>query len=476
MEKLKVGLVGSSQLSFPGDKKGAFDASAKALEAQSKKLGFDLYVYPDTVITEADAEKAVAAVEQAGCDFLLAQATSFSAGFLAPVFAKAKCSLGLWAIPEGAVDGVVPFNSFCTLNMYSSIIGHYLKDYDIPFKWFFGDVGDELFIERFRLTVKVLTAIKNMRRSKIALIGGIAPGFNDLYFDERVYLKRFEGMKINRLMEFNDVYDLAMSYTDKEAEKEAEAYAGLSTGVHDASKKHACLNAKLIKAYHQVCEKEGFDALAVSCWPKYQDKLDYSVCSVVGRLNDDGIPTACEGDLPSAISMLLLQYLSDQPTMLMDMSAFDEKDETVLMWHCGPAASNFCRNDGYTLGVNYHGKAHTPGQAPNCCGVTRDMVFKAQEVTMGRLAGEGDKLFIGGGTFIDYDKPSFFGSRGWLGKLEFAGEAISARDFTNTILVKKFQHHFPIAAGNLQNELFELAGWLNLDVVEKANYKPYLQR
>ena len=132
MEKLKVGLIGSSQLSFPGDVETQFARSVKELETLAKKLDFELWVYPSTVITEDDARTAAAAAKEANVDFLLAQCTSFSAGAIAPVYARTGIRLGLWAIPEGTKSGAVPFNSFCGINMYGAIIGHYLKDWNVP--------------------------------------------------------------------------------------------------------------------------------------------------------------------------------------------------------------------------------------------------------------------------------------------------------------------------------------------------------
>ena len=71
--------------------------------------------------------------------------------------------------------------------------------------------------------------------------------------------------------------------------------------------------------------------------------------------------------------MLALKYITDDVTMLMDMTKFDESDDSVLMWHCGPAAARFGKT--YCLGCNYSGKAHIEGQPPLGIGVARDMVF-----------------------------------------------------------------------------------------------------
>ena len=476
MKKIKIGFISTSQLSFPGDKEAQFRRSVEELKHFAERLDFDLYVYDDAVIVEADAEKAVKVAEDNGVDFLLIQCTSFSGGFLAPVLARVRnARLGLWAIPEGAEEGVVPFNSFCSINMYSSIIGHYLKEYNIPFKWFYGNAGNELFDRRFETTVRALSAIKNICNSKVALIGGIAPGFDDLYFDERNILKTFNGIKINRLHEFSEIKDRALSYKAVEVEPVMQEMVNESKGVHQKSQPLLETNARVYKAYKDFIAEYGYDGLAISCWPKFQTDFRFSVCSVVAKLNDDGIVAACEGDLPSAISMLLLKYLSDDASMLMDFSGFDENDETVLMWHCGPASKRYAGKNGFTLGVNYHGLPHEKGKELNCCGIVRDMVFKPGHVTIARITGECDKFFLAEGDFIDYEKKSFFGSRGWMGNLKFDREKISVRDFVNTILVQRFQHHYPIVNGDLTKEIKELAAWLNMRFVKKVSYQEYMQ-
>ena len=178
MEKLRIGLVGTSQLSFPGNKEAAFAACAKAMEKHAEDMGFELLVYPETVIVREDAVKAVKAMEEAKIDFLMVQHTSYSAGQLAPVLAKIKdANVGFWAIPEGeAIEGAVPFNSLCSINMHMGIVAHYLKDYKIKVKWFYGYGEDKEFTRRLQITVRALTAIKNLKKARIGLVGGVAPG------------------------------------------------------------------------------------------------------------------------------------------------------------------------------------------------------------------------------------------------------------------------------------------------------------
>ncbi len=72
-------------------------------------------------------------------------------------------------------------------------------------------------------------------------------------------------------------------------------------------------------------------------------------------------------------------------------------------------------------------------------------------------------------------KMSFDESRGWIGNLRILGEKASALDFVNTIMVNRFEHHFPIASGNLYEQLMEVCSWLHLEPTRPVSYRNYLQ-
>ena len=480
MKKIKIGLVATNQLSFPGNKAAAFHRCTEGMRWLSEELNFDLVIYPHDVIVREDAIAAVKAMEEEKIDFLLVLHTSYSAGQLAPVLAKVRnARLGFWAIPEGeAVEGAVPFNSLCSINMHLGIVAHYLRDYKIRVKWFYGYPENEEFVRRLGITVRALTAIKNLCSARIGLVGGIAPGFNDLYDDERNLNRRFEGIYFNRLHEYSELDDLAKAYKASEIEPVMKKMLHCSCGYSDkAAEKTLEISARFYKAYRKFIRDNDYDAVAVSCWPKFQNEYQYSICSVIGQLNDEGTVAACEGDVLSAVSMLALKYIAgDRPPMLMDMGAFDETDDTVLYWHCGPAASYYCKKGGYKLGCNYSGMAHEPNKGITArCGVARDMVFDDMPVTVMRLSGECDKILISGGEFMKQDKFSPHGSRGWCGNLTLNGEKINAKDYVNTILATGFQHHFPIIRGNYTAELKEFATWLGLREIKKVPYADWLQ-
>lgn len=470
--KIKVGLVGTSQLSFPGPKEKEYEKIVGQMKENAKEMGFDFVYWPDQVILEEHAIKAVKFMEDENVDFLMVLNISYSAGFLVPIFYRIKnAHVGIWSIPE-PTKGVVMFNSFCSNNMYQGINDKYMSDYKIKSKWFFGYADDPRFKTRLYVTIKALQTIKKLRNSRVALIGGFAPGFYDLYFDERSVFHKLDGIYINRLHEYDEIIKLA----EKVSDDEIKPFLDETIGIKKSPNAKALLpfSIKLYFAYKKLVEMHNYDAIAVSCWPKFQDDYKYSVCSTLGMLNDDKIVAACEGDLMSAISMLALQEMSDDITTLMDFGAFDEKDNSILMWHCGPTSKRFCEKNGYSLSDNFSGMEHPKGKIVGT-GVVRDMVFDPGEVTVFRFSGDMEKYICVTGRFVGNTKDSPCGSRGWLTDIKLNGEPISALDFTNTILSGGFEHHYAIAWGNHADTIAEMNKWLGIKPVRIIPYKNYLQ-
>ncbi len=464
MLKIKIGLVSTRDSSSIGDSEKRFNRSVAGLEKMSGKLGFDLHVVNKPVYNEADAEQAVKECELNDVEFLLLQITTCSGGTLIPIFAqKTRARLGIWAIPEEATEGLSPFNSFVGLTFYAGIIGHYIKERDIKFKWFYGNADDEMFLNRFSVTVKALTALKKLNNSKIALIGGVSNGFGDLYFDERSIKKTFYGINISQYNEYREIRDKAMSYKADQIEKAAEDFVQESKGISEQCKPFVDANVRIYLAYKEFCEEYGCNALALNCIYRLQEDFKTNLCAVIGKLNDDGIVVACEGDLMGAVSMLLLKYLTGNETTLMDFPQFDEKDNSILMWHCGSTAKCFASESCFTLQTSYSGMP-----------IIRDLSFKPEHVTMARIAGESDKVLLADGRVIE-GKKGFVGSRGWVGDLRLNREKISAIDFVNTVMVNKFHHHYPVVFGDVTKEICEIASWLSLRFIKKVPYEDYFQ-
>jgi L-fucose isomerase-like protein len=474
MEKIRIYAVSTIQTSFWGSEKGEFfNFHMPRLKDFEEKLQFSLSWAERPVTDQKGAEQAAQEAKVKGADFLLVQSTTFSAGGMIIPFAQSSIPLGIWGVPEITNTGAIPYNSFCGINMYASIIRQYLRK-DIPYKWFFGNPDDELFLERFTVTINALRAVKAVRGSRIALVGGVAPGFYDLAFNESRLMEKL-GIQIFP-HEFGEIKELAPSFSDAEANEQLRKFqAGCVSTAEDLAAKGLENMARVYLAIRKIIEKNGYNSLALGCWPKYRKEFGIVVCAVIGRLLEDGILVACEGDIESLITMIMLKELSGTTPMLMDLSSFDEKDGTILMWHCGSAPNCYADACGVALEGHYKPGSRVPGEDSIRVAGVYDMYYRPQTATVARLSGSGSNLLAFSGDFVEKADRSFDGSRGWIGKLEMEHKPLAIRDLLETVMTGGLQHHYAITAGRVEDALREAAAWLKINKISAIPYSPYMQ-
>ena len=476
MKKIKIGLVGVYLTKFNVSLAlNEYQRAIRALEKLSRETEiFDFYPIPKPLISKEEAIKAQRQMEEQNLDFLIIHHSSFSSGEIILPLAEIDTYLGMWAIPEPTEEGPLPLGSLVGVNMYASILGHYLRDYKIRFKWFFGSPESETFIESFKVTLKAIRTIKSLRDSRIGLIGGIAQGFYDLYFDER-RLRSIYGVSVYT-HELSEVLKKAESYSENKIGRLIEDIKteGQSKNI---DKKYFEKAARVYLALEEISRENGYEALAISCWPKFQDEYEFAPCSTIGRLNQNGIVAACEGDILGALSMLILNYLNDNkyPATIMDLPKFDMKDDSLLLWHCGPSAQWWANDKGMTYCTHFNLGVRRPDGSFQKVGIVNDLIFKEQDVTIMRIVNDGTRMLLTTGRTIDQNKKSYDGSRGWLGEVRMINKKVSALDFVNTVIVYRLPHHFPLALGNLGDELMEISSWLGVEPLEPVPYRKYMQ-
>lgn len=474
VKKLRIGFIGVIQPSFWGSTESMFENYyIPEMKRIAVEMDFDLYTVNKIVATVADAQIAAKELLDEKVDFLLIQMSTFADGHIMEVLADTHLRMGLWALPEITATGPIPLNSFCGMNMYASIAGQYI-DRNITFKWFYGDISERMFIERFRITVAALTALKNIDGSKFGLVGGIAPGFNNLYYDERKTKARLN-IKVYRDIEFSDVKSKALEYKDSDIWKTAEEMAAEASCVTQNTKEQLMVGARVYRAFEDIIKENGYSGIAVGCWPKYRKELGIVPCAIIGRLLSKGHIVACEGDIDSAISMIILKLITKKNPMLMDLSKLDFNDDTFLMWHCGSAPVDFADGNGICLTEHYKPGSRAAGGDSVKVGMVNDVHFRAQPITVARLTCDYEKMFCFTGEFIDKKDKAFDGSRGWVANPCMHGKHLKLQDLVNTIIMHRFQHHYPIVAGNVEDILLEFMAWTGIKPLKPVEYKDYLQ-
>ncbi|MDX1522738.1 MAG: hypothetical protein R3264_14010, partial [Anaerolineae bacterium] len=258
MEKLRVGYAGTALSSYYAEEYDQYNRAINGLEALSRQWDFELIPIRHGLTDVEMAEQAARELADQQIDFLLLQNATCGLGEQLLSLSKAAPRLGLWSTPDPHQEGEIKLHSLVSMNHYASILKRYLRDQAPPFKWFYGHTDDDRFQRRLGLTIRALTAIKNMAQAKIGWIGGISPGFYNMMFDERKLYARLGTRVIPH--EMGEVITLAERYP----ETEAMAIAGeIKAGASEIRVADAAMikGSRVYLALKEIAEQNGYDAL-----------------------------------------------------------------------------------------------------------------------------------------------------------------------------------------------------------------------
>lgn len=469
--RLRVGYVGVAFESYYAAEHDQFQRAIRGLERLAADLGFDLVAMPKGVGDLDEARSVAAHLSTLDLDFLILELAACSSGEVLLPFTDVAPRLGLWGTPDPAAQGPIQIHSLVSVNHYASIIRTYLAERHVAFKWYFGHIEEPAVIRRFEVTIRALQGIKTMRSAKVGWIGGISPGFFNMEFDEAALGARFGTTVARHTIE--EVVERARRADGASAAGVLEHATSVAAAV-TAPAAGLDRNARIYLALKQIIEEEGYDALAVQCWPTFQSEYQVVPCMAYSLLgSEDGFAVSCEGDLPGAVSMLLMNSMSRTfgSATLLDLTALDAANDSALLWHCGVTPRHFGRDKS----IRWVDHVTLNRKSGERIGVSGDLVFAPQETTIAYAGGDFSRLFIAGARIVEREQTGFDGTRGWFTELRIDGETVSVGELLNTVLVRGQQHHYAVAQGDLTSELAEVAAWLGMTTVKPVPPRDFLQ-
>lgn len=470
---IRIGITGAVHPNMPGDDAGLYRSVITALRERQEIDGFQLSVVAEVLHSEEDARIARDFLLEEDVDLILFFNASLPYGRCILPFADVKRPLVIWSVPEPRNDGILQLNSFCGMNLIGSILRNYFDGDDIRYKWFFGMPDSEMFQERFSVTLAALRAVKTLNNSRIGQIGELADGFENLHVDERVLKRRF-GTVLQTEHTVKELVIRAESYTPSDIAPYLEAIYGAGEQTSSVGKRAMEKFARLNRAFKDFAGMYDYNALAISCWSRFQELYDVAVCAAMSRLNDSGMVAPCEADVASAVTMLMLNALNGGRSSLNDMVAVDESDGSLNLWHCGVAPGCWADKCGvkwdahFNIGDQENTEWHGHG-------VVAQMQFEPGPVTIAAIDNRFEKVFVMTGNVLE-NKPGYAGSSGWVGNLKINGEPVNIPDLINTIMVGGVNHHYSTARGHLSAEINEFAFWTGLEVLDKVPYQTHMQK
>lgn len=468
--RVKIGFAGTIHVNMPGDDKAAIQTAMTKMQALSKKYHFDLVFWTDPIRNEEDGEKVRRFMEAENVDFSLFVNGSLLDGRVMLPLSKLTCRIGIWSLPEPTKSGVLQLNSFCSMNMMASILTNYRR-YEKIAKWFYGDADSSQFLDRFLVTLRALQAIKALKTVKIGQIGGLANGFENMYIDERDMEKKF-GSYLYTRHSVEEIVERAKAIP-KKAVKEDLVNLEKEGKIGEVHSEQVEKSIRVYLALQEFARERNYDALAICCWPRFQETYGIAVCGAMSRLNESDILAVCEADIPSTLTMIMLKAMSGKKPALSDLVDIDSSDGSVNLWHCGVAPSCWADENGVTWNPHFN-IGHYENEVWKGDGLVAEMRFKAGVATVASMTADFDSLFVLTGSLMA-EKEAFSGSSGWMRDLHVNGTVTDMPTLVNTIMVNSLHHHYSSSYGDLTNEMNEFAAWMDMRVIDPVPYRPFLQ-
>ncbi len=467
---LRIGFVTVIRDAFKGGATALSRRAQAALERQASADG-DLLLSAPEPVTDVDAARRVGAwAAEHELDFLLILHATFATGDLLAPLVRAVPQAGVWAVPEAEGlplerNGVrpemrpLPLNSLCGLNMTLSLLDHPAVGKAEPVKWYWGAPGSEAFARRWRATLGALRGLRALRSARVLQIGGTAPAFYRL--EERPVLAGVHVDSVPLEMLYARMADVNEADVRARARTWSEAEPPLG-----ASEAHVLVAARTELALSALAREGDYQALALRCWPEFAEACGGMACAAVGAMADRFVPTACEGDVMGALSMLALQALARAPSALMDLSDLDPEGDRLLLWHCGNAPIAFAAATGARLTTHFNRDG---------TGVVRDMRLAPGPATGLRLLAGGERAVIVSGSLADTSEPDVDGVRAWWRDLRWDGTRSTAFEVVARLLDARLPHHLALAPGEHTEAVHELVVRLGGQVLPPTRVRDALR-
>jgi len=207
-------------------------------------------------------------------------------------------------------------------------LGFMLKQLGMPYELLYGEIESSE-AKRQVLAYTSAAALRNrLRRARIGYLGHRVQGMTETTAHE-LALKKIFGPRIVGL----DTHLFLHQVSQVKVEDVQAQWAQLQQQVGGVTcKEEAGLESLRVHAVlKELIESEMLSAVALGCYPHLMGK----VCLAASLLGEEGIPVACEGDVNGALGMLMLTWLSGQPTHNTDLLNPIPEDNSIVFSHCG---------------------------------------------------------------------------------------------------------------------------------------------
>ena len=385
--------------------------------------------------------------------------------------------VGTWLLAPQIVSAVndltVPFTiwSLTTIANFAlggaTVVKYTLQEMGIRFGFIAGLPDETAIIERIVIRARAAAVAARLRHAKIGEIGGKSMGMYNATIDEffwkraiGVDLPHYDTYQVIKRMDRVDAGEVEreLAAVQEKVGKLVREIPETGESLHEDDLR---VQIRIYLALRQLAEEEHLDALGNKCQPELSSSacgLGWAACLSHSLLNDEGIMCSCEADMPSAITMYLLNLLSGQPVFFADLNSVERSIPAVRFINCGSGPLSMAKCKEETVLYPVPVMMGYPGTSK---GATTSFTLKPGAVTVAKLGGgKGTaRIHFATGTVLDRTtEPRGEFPERWPQAL------IKLNVDLDQFLEKAIGQHYLIVYGDWTRELTELCAIWNIQV------------
>lgn len=351
----------------------------------------------------------------------------------------------LWAVPEKWDGGRLKLNSLSGINLAS----HTLHRHNIVYFYVYADPHDEKAYFQLSSIARAGKVRRRLKNKTLALIGETPTGFDTSNYDA-TKLQSVFGISIRRY-DLGEFFKRVRTITSEHTESIKKSLSQKLACLENLDALAVGKTLAVYQAMQDLTKEDGINGIAIRCWPEFFTDLGCAACGALSLTMDDGIACNCEGDVGGMVTQLMLQGLSSQPAVGVDVVGVNAEENCMAIWHCGNAPLSIANPSSLPEAI-----PHQNRKIP----FAMQFAFKPGRVTLGRLTqSESDmKLVVGQGEMLNAPRPFAATS----GVLRFDRPALEILEF---LMTTGIEHHISFTYGNYEFDLQALAKILHLPVL-----------
>jgi L-arabinose isomerase len=341
-DQLRVGVI------FTGRRRPGFDMDwgrgmEERVRAQLQLSGFAIFEPPEKAIDEGSLRRVMDACEAQRVEAIVVLQTTMGDGRLAPSLAQLwPDPVILWATPEKQDGDMISSCSLVGAHCWASV----LRQMGHAFELVYGDPDQAETQLRFGQAVRMAVTLRRLRKVRLGVIGGHAPGYFAMGGDPfEIHRCLGAQMQTFSLLEF---VNAATGLNEQEVAADVARVKALGLPHKDTTDEDLPMASRLYLAMRFFLEHEKLDAMTIREWPEMPNTMGQWPYLGVARLVEEGLAVGIEGDADGALSAWIAESLGLGRCYLSDWLEHDA--ETITLWHGGAAPLSLCEPIGTPAG------------------------------------------------------------------------------------------------------------------------------